>query len=182
MGGVLQVRPSLLRSMLQYQHWKWYDMVLPNSAPIFPTLGFLPSLQLCVVPGRLGPKVLFLRGHHNLALVSFDNGPIKPSHSPFFHQSGLDSLLGFHRCLLDWMNWFSLSGTQTPKGWQLQLHKSLKKGSLQWTYEAWFCTSRVHVEVLLPICLLHHPIFSSIHLVWPYSQFQLIHSLEGKPE
>ena len=168
--------------MLQYQRWKWYNMVLPNSAPIFPTPGILPSLQLCVVPGSQGPKVLSLRGHHNLASVSTDNGPIEPSRSLSFRQSGLDLLLGVHRCLLDWMNWFSSSGTQTPKGWQLQLCKSLKKGSLRWTYEAWFCTSRVHAEALPPICLLHHPIFSSIHLVWLYSQLQLIHSLEGKPE
>ena len=91
-------------------------MVLPNSAPIFPTPSFLPSLQLYVVPGRQGPKVLFLRGHHNVASVSVVNGPIEPLRSPFFRQSGLNSLLGFHRCLLDWMNLFSSSGTQTPKG------------------------------------------------------------------
>ena len=76
-------------------------MVLPNSAPIFPTPSFLPSLQLYVVPGRQGPKVLFLRGHHNLALVSANNGPIEPSRSLSFRQSGLDLLLGVHRCLLD---------------------------------------------------------------------------------
>ena len=73
-------------------------MVLPNSVPIFPTPGFLPSLQLCVVLGRQGPKVLSLRGHHNLTLASVDNGPIEPSRFPFFHQSSLDLLLGFHRC------------------------------------------------------------------------------------
>ena len=76
-------------------------MVLPNSAPIFPTPGFLPSPQLCVVPDRQGPKVLSLRGHHNLASVSADNGPIEPSRSLSFCQSGLDLLLGVHRCLLD---------------------------------------------------------------------------------
>ena len=76
-------------------------MVLPNSAPIFPTLGFLPSPQLFVVPGRLGPKVLSLRGHHNLASVSTDNGLIEPSRSLSFRQSGLDLLLGVHHCLLD---------------------------------------------------------------------------------
>ena len=76
-------------------------MVRPNSAPIFPTLGFLPSPQLCVVPGRLGPKVLSLHGHHNLASVSANNGPTEPSRSLSFRQSGLDLLLGVHRCLLD---------------------------------------------------------------------------------
>ena len=76
-------------------------MILSNSAPIFPTLGFLPSPQLCVVPGRLGPKILSLHRHHNLASVSADNGPIKPSRSLSFRQSGLDLLLGVHHCLLD---------------------------------------------------------------------------------
>ena len=76
-------------------------MVLPNSAPIFPTLGFLPSPQLCAAPGHLGPKVLSLRGRHNLTSASVDNGPIEPSRFPFFHQSSLDLLLGFHRYLLD---------------------------------------------------------------------------------
>ena len=76
-------------------------MVLPNSAPIFPTPGFLPSPQLCVVLGRLGPKVLSLRGHHNFTSVSADNGPIEPSRSLSFRQSGLDLLLGVHHCLSD---------------------------------------------------------------------------------
>ena len=49
-------------------------MVLPNSAPIFPTPDFLLSPQLYVVPGRQGLTVLSLRGHHNLASVSVDNG------------------------------------------------------------------------------------------------------------
>ena len=168
--------------MLQCQRWRWYDMVLPNSAPIFPTLDFLPSPQLCVVPGRQGLKVLSLHGHHNLALVSADNGPTKPLRFLYFLQSGQDLLLVIHRCPLDWMSWFSSLGTQIPKKWQLQLCKSLKKGSLQWTYEVWFCTSRVRVEVLPPIYLLHHPIFSSIHLIWLYSQLQPVHSLRGKPE
>ena len=75
-------------------------MVLPNLAPIFPTPGFLPSPQLCVELGRQGPKVLSLRGHHNLTSVSADNGPIEPSRSLSFRQSGLDFLLGVHHCLL----------------------------------------------------------------------------------
>ena len=76
-------------------------MVLPNSAPIFPTPNFLPSPQLYVVPGRQGLTVLSLRGHHNLASVSTDNGPTKPLRSLSFLQSSLDLLLVFHRCLLD---------------------------------------------------------------------------------
>ena len=76
-------------------------MVLPNSPLIFPTPDFLPSPQLCIVPGRQGPKVLSLHGHYNLASVSADNGPTKPSRSLSFRQSGLDLLLGVHRCLLD---------------------------------------------------------------------------------
>ena len=76
-------------------------MVLPNSAPIFPTLDFLLSPQLCVVPGRQGLKVLSLHGHHNLDSISADSGPTKPLRSLSFRQSGLDLLLGVHRCLLD---------------------------------------------------------------------------------
>ena len=76
-------------------------MVLPNSAPIFPTPDFLLSPQLYVVPGRQGLKVLSLHGYHNLALVSVDNGPTKPLRSLSFLRSGLDLLLVVHRCLLD---------------------------------------------------------------------------------
>ena len=76
-------------------------MVFPNSAPIFPTPDFLPSPQLYVVLGRQELKVLSLYWHHNLASVSADNGPIKPSRSLSFRQSGLDLLLGVHHCLLD---------------------------------------------------------------------------------
>ena len=168
--------------MLQCQRWRWYDKVLPNSAPIFPKLDFLPFPQLYAVPGHQELKALTLRWHHNLTSVFANNKPTEPLHSLSFPQSSLDLLPVAHRCLLDWMSWFSSSGTQTPKGWQLQLRKSLRKGSLQWTCEAWFCTSRVCVEVLTPIYLLHHPIFSSIHLTWLYSQLQSVHSLRGKPE
>ena len=76
-------------------------MVLPNLAPIFPTPDFLPSPQLYVVPGRQGLKVLSLHGHHNLALVSTDNGPTEPLRFLSFLQSGLDLLLVVHRCPLD---------------------------------------------------------------------------------
>ena len=76
-------------------------MVLPNSAPIFPTPDFLSSPQLYVVPGRQGLKVLSLHGYHNLTSVSADSGPTEPLRSLFFRQSGLDLLLGVHRCLLD---------------------------------------------------------------------------------
>ena len=76
-------------------------MVLPNLALVFPTLGFLPSPQLFAAPGHLGPKVLSLHGRHNLASASVGNEPIEPLRFPFFHQSSLDLLLGFHRCLLD---------------------------------------------------------------------------------
>ena len=76
-------------------------MVLPNSAPIFPTPDFLPSPQLYVVPGRQGLKVLSLHGHHNLTSVFADSGPTEPLRSLSFLQSGLDLLLGVHRCLLD---------------------------------------------------------------------------------
>ena len=181
-GEVLQVRPSLPRNMLQCQRWRWCDMVLPNLALVFPMQGSLPSPRLCAAPGHLGPKVLSLHGHHNLASAFVGNEPIEPLRFPFFHQSSPDLLPSFHRCLLDWMSLFSSLGTRTPKGWLLQLHKSLKKGFLRWTYEAWSCTSRVHAEALPPICLLHHPISSSIRLIWLYSQLQLVHSLKGKPE
>ena len=76
-------------------------MVLPNSAPIFPTPDFLPSPQLYVVPSRQELKVLSLHWHHNPTLVSVDNGPTEPLRSLSFRQSGLDLLLGVHRCLLD---------------------------------------------------------------------------------
>ena len=76
-------------------------MVLPNSAPIFPTSDFLSSPQPCIVPGRQGLKVLSLHGHHNLALVSADNGPTKPLRFLSFLQSGLDLLLVVHHCPLD---------------------------------------------------------------------------------
>ena len=76
-------------------------MVLPNSALIFPTPDFLLSPQLYIVPSRHGLKVLSLHGHHNLALVSADNGPTKPLRFLSFLQSGLDLLLVVHRCLLD---------------------------------------------------------------------------------
>ena len=76
-------------------------MVLPNSAPIFPTPDFLPSPQLYVVPGRQELKVLSLPWHHNLALVSVDNGPTKPLRSLSLPQSSLDLLPVAHRCLLD---------------------------------------------------------------------------------
>ena len=69
--------------------------------PNFPQLGFLPSPQLFTAPGHLGSKVLSLHGRHNLASASVDNGLIEPLRFPFFHQSSLDLLLGFHRCLLD---------------------------------------------------------------------------------
>ena len=75
-------------------------MVLPNSAPIFPTPDFLSSPQLYVVPGCQGPKVLSLCGQHNLASVSANNRPIEPSRSLSFRQSGLDFLLGVHHWLL----------------------------------------------------------------------------------
>ena len=76
-------------------------MVLPNSAQIFPTPDFLASPQLYVVLGCQGLKVLSLHGHHNLASVSANSGPTEPLHSLSFLQSGLDLLLGVHRCLLD---------------------------------------------------------------------------------
>ena len=76
-------------------------MVLPNSAPIFPTPDFLPSPQLYVVPGHQGLKVLSLHGHLNLALVFADNGPTEPLRSLSFLQLGIDLLLVVHRCLLD---------------------------------------------------------------------------------
>ena len=41
------------------------------------------------------------KGRHNLASASVGNEPIEPLRFPFFHQSSLDLLLGFHRCLLD---------------------------------------------------------------------------------
>ena len=75
-------------------------MVLPNSAPIFPS-DFLPSPQLYVVPSCQGLTVLSLRGHHNLASVSTNNGPTEPLCSLSFLQSGLDLLLVVHHCLLD---------------------------------------------------------------------------------
>ena len=76
-------------------------MVLPNSAPIFSMSDFLPSPQLYVVLGRQGLKVLSLHGHHNLISVSADSGLTEPLRSLSFLQSGLDLLLGVHRCLLD---------------------------------------------------------------------------------
>ena len=76
-------------------------MVLPSLAPIFPTSDFLPSLQLCVVPGHQELKVLSLHWHYNPALVSIDNGPTEPLRSLSFPQSGLDLLPVAHRCFLD---------------------------------------------------------------------------------
>ena len=130
-GAVLHVRPDLLKNMLQCLLGRWYDKVLPNSAITFPRLDSLPFPQLCVIPGHQKLKALILRWYHILTSVSADNMPVEPSRPVFFPLSGLNFWLVAHHYLLDWMNWLLSSGNQFPKGWQPQLHKSVKKGSLQ---------------------------------------------------
>ena len=129
--AVLHVRPELPKNMLQCPLGRWYDKALPNSAPTFPKLDSLPFPQLCVIPGHQKLKALILCWHHILASVSADNTPAEPSRPVFFLLSGLNFWLVTHHYLLDWMNWFLSLGSQFPKGWQSQLHKSVRKGSLQ---------------------------------------------------
>ena len=128
---VLHVRPDLLENMLQYQLLRWYDKIPPNLVIIFPKLDFLQRPQLYVTQGHQELKVSALHWHHSLASVFADNEPTKPSHFLSSLQSSPNVLLVAHRYPLDWMNWFLTSGNQFLKGWQPQLHKSLRKGSLQ---------------------------------------------------
>ena len=128
---VLHVRSDLLKNMLQCQLWRWYDKVLPNLALTFPKLDSLQRPQLYVTPGHQKLKVLALRWHHNLTSVSVDNKPTGPSHFLSSLQSSPIFLLIAHHYPSGWMNWFLTLGNQFPKGWQPQLHKSSKKGSLQ---------------------------------------------------
>ena len=128
---VLHVRPDLLKNMLQCLLGRWYDKVLPNSALTFPKLDSLPFPQLCVIPGHQKLKALILRWYRILALVSVNSTPAEPSRPLFFLLLGLNFWLVAHHYLLDWTNWFLSSGSQFPKEWQPQLHKLVRKGSLQ---------------------------------------------------
>ena len=128
---VLYVRPDLLKNILQCQLWRWYDNVIPNSAPIFPKLDSLSFPQLYVILGHQELKALTLRWHHNLTSIFADNKPAEPSRLLSFLQSSPNFLVVTHRYSLDWKNWFLSSGSQSLKGWQPQLHKLMRKGSLQ---------------------------------------------------
>ena len=128
---VLHARLDLLENMLQYQLLRWYGRALPNLVLTFPKLDSLQRPQLYVTPDHQELKVSILHWRHNLTSVFVGNRPIEPSHFPSSLQSNPNSLLVVHRCHLDWMNWFSTLGNQFPKGWQPQLHKSSKMGSLQ---------------------------------------------------
>ena len=128
---VLHVRPDLLENMLQCQLLRWYGKALLNLVLIFPKLDSLQRPQLYITPGHQELKVLDLRWHHNLVSVSADNKPTKPSHFLSSLQSSPNFLLIAHHYPSRWMNWFLTLGNQFPKGWQPQLHKSLKKGSLR---------------------------------------------------
>ena len=127
---VLHVRPDLLENMLQCQLLRWYGRVLPNLVLTFPKLDSLQRPQLYVTPGHQELKVSILHWHHNLTSISADSRPIEPSHFLSSPQSSPNSLSAAHRYPSDWMNWFLTLGNQFPKGWQPQLHKSSKKGSL----------------------------------------------------
>ena len=128
---VSHVRPDLLENMLQCQLLRWYDRVLLNLVLTFPNLDSLQHPQLYVTPGHQELKVSILHWHHNLTSVSANSKPIEPLHFPSSLQSSPNSLSVAHHCHSDWMNWFLTLGNQFPKGWQPQLHKSLKRGSLQ---------------------------------------------------
>ena len=131
---VLHVRPDLLENMLQCQLCqllRWYGKVLPNLVITFPKLDSWQRPQLYVTPGHQELKVSILHWHHNLTSVSADSRPIEPSHFLSSLQSSPNFLLVAHHYPSDWMNWFLTLGSQFPKGWQPQLHKSLKKGSFQ---------------------------------------------------
>ena len=128
---VLHVRPDLLENMLQCQLLRWYGRALPNLVLTFPKLDSLQCPQLSITPDHQELKVLILHWNHNLASVFTSSRPIVPSHFPSSLQSSPNSLLAAHHCHSDWMNWFSTLGNHFPKGWQPQLHKSSKRGSLQ---------------------------------------------------
>ena len=128
---VLHIRPDLLENMLQCQLLRWYGRALPNLVLIFPKLDSSQHPQLYVTPSHQELKVSILHWHRNLASVFTGSRPIEPSHFPFSLQSSPNSLSIAHHYRSDWMNWFLTLGNQFPKGWQPQLHKSSKKGSLQ---------------------------------------------------
>ena len=128
---VLHVRPDLLENMLQCQLLRWYGRALPNLVLTFSKLDSLQHPQLYVTPDHQELKVSILHWHHNLTSVFADSRPIGPLHFPSSLQSSPNSLSVAHHCHWDWMNWFSTLGNQFPKGWQPQLHKSSKRGSLQ---------------------------------------------------
>ena len=128
---VLHVRPDLLENMLQCQFLRWYGRGLPNLVITFPKLDSLQRLQLFVTSDHQELKVSILHWHHNLASVFAGSRPIELSHFPSSLQSSPNSLSATHHCHLDWINWFSTLGNQFPKGWQSQLQKSSKMGSLQ---------------------------------------------------
>ena len=128
---VLHVRPDLLENMLQCQLLRWCGRTLPNLVITFPKLDSLQCPQLFVTPDYQELKVSILHWHHNLASVFASSRPIEPLHFPSSLQSSPNSLSVAHHCPSDWMNWFSTLGNQFPKGWQPQLHKSSKRGSLQ---------------------------------------------------
>ena len=66
-GVVLHVHPSLQESMLLHQPSKWCNMVLPNWALAFPTLGSLQYLELFSTPSHQALMVSTLRWHHTCA-------------------------------------------------------------------------------------------------------------------
>ena len=128
---VFHVRPDFLENMLQCQLLRWYGRVLPNLVLTFPKLDSLQRPQLYVTPDHQELKVSILHWYYNLASVFARNKPIEPLQFPSSLQPSPNSLLVAHHCPLDWMNWFSTLGNQFTMGWQSQLHKSLKRGSLQ---------------------------------------------------
>ena len=127
---VLHVHPDLLENMLQCQPSRWYSRALPNLVSISPKLDSLQRPPLCATPDRQELKALILYWHHNLTLVFAGSRPIEPSPFPSSLQLSPNSLSVAHHCPLDWMDWFSTLGNQFPRGWQPQLHKSSKRGSL----------------------------------------------------
>ena len=163
------------------QQLRWCDMALPSWVPIFPMLGSWQYPRPSSTPSLQVLMALTSRRRCILAWVYVDNTPIEPWRFLSAPQSDPNSSLIVHHCYSKWKNSSSLLGIRSLKESQLQLHKSLKKASPLWIYEAWFYMSKGHVVALLPIFPLHHPTSSWDHSLWRYWQLWPIHSLAGKP-
>ena len=157
---VLHAHLNLLENTLLCQLTRWYDKVLPNWALIFPMLGFSPCLKLFLAPNSQAPMVLALLWHRSLVWVYVGNKPVEPLHFPFFLQWCLSFFPTIHHYRWDWMIRFLMSESLFPGGWQLQPHKSSKRGFLWLTSEEWFDMSIEHAVILPPIFPLHCPTFS----------------------